>query len=82
MADPAQIIEAALPGYQILRPFGPRDRIAARPRLWHALPVHSWTAVCGFQPAAGIEDWSEEAGERVTCPGCRTIVDRWVPHAG
>jgi hypothetical protein len=41
--------------------------------LYHAIPVGSWTAVCGARPGKRSAGWSESGFERqheVTCPKC------------
>lgn len=47
-------------------------------RLWHAVDGRpAWQpAACGAQPGRRGNGWSEQAGERVTCPRCARRLER------
>ena len=59
------------PAYTIYRLTGSRSNGVESDggRLFHALPAHTHTALCGKKPGKR-SDWSAYEGKVVTCPGC------------
>lgn len=47
-------------------------------RLWHAVPIDSWKAVCNATPGRRSAGWSSwyVPNQEVTCPRCQKKLDR------